>query len=97
MDGDDERLSQFEVHAGDTDWRDRGDALYEEMLDSMIEDFPAYDLANDPEFAELLWEGWFDSSTSELERVVLWVSMEYDYPEIWENFDWESWREWYDS
>lgn len=92
--GDSYPESEFDVHANDSEWFDEGDELYEEILDKLSEDFPG---VMDQTAADMLYQGWFDPDTDRYDRPVIWFEF-FDYTGLdWEDFDWDSWREWYES
>jgi hypothetical protein len=93
-------VSQFELHEDDTSWQNRGDDLYESMLDTLMEDFPEIFAGmgeEAQEARELLYEGWFDGEISSQERTFARIFLEEEYGFDLDDFDWESWRDWYES
>lgn len=92
---DDDVYSEFDRHEGDRDWFEEGEETYEEMLDGLIEDFGSETI--DSHAADLLYDGWFNPDTDAVERAEIWFEF-FDYTGIeYEDFDWEGWREWYES
>lgn len=89
----DEYTSEFDQGKGE-DWYDHGNELYEEILDQLIEDFPD---RMDDHAANLLYDGWFSEEVDRFERAELWFEF-FDYTGLqYEDFDWDAWREWYES
>ena len=89
----DEITSEFDQDKGQ-EWLDQGNELYEQMLDELIEDFPGQ---IDDHAARLLYDGWFNSETDRVERAEIWFDF-FDYTGLdWDDFDWDAWREWYES
>jgi hypothetical protein len=93
--GDEGPESEFDRHEGDTDWGDRGDDLYEDMLNHFIEDYGAGVM--DQHAAELLYDGWFDRDVDAVARAEAWYEF-FEYTGIeYDDFYWEDWRDWYES
>ena len=92
--GDDEVYSNFDLHDEGDEWYDEGEEVYEKMLDDLLLDFPE---VMNQETADLLWDGWFNGDITPSERVEIRMEFFYQTDIEWEDFDWESWREWYDT
>jgi hypothetical protein len=87
--------SEWDRHADDERWFDEGEQLYENMLDRMIEDF-GQDVM-DQHAADMMFDGWFNPETDPITRAELWFDF-FDYTGLdYDDFDWEAWREWYES
>lgn len=87
--------SEFDRHEGDNEWYSEGEDIYEEILDKLIEDFGSEVI--DQHAADLLWAGWFDADETSYERAIDWFEF-FEYTGIdQDDFDWDLWREWYES
>ena len=88
-------VSEFDRHEGDQSWIDEGDELYEDMVDQLVEDYGSDVM--DQYAIDLLYSGWYDPDISSYERAGFWFEF-FDYTGInWNDFDWDAWREWYES
>lgn len=95
MADDYEPISEFFEHEGDKEWYDSGEELYEQMLDIMLEDF-GRDVI-DQHAVDLMWGGWFDPESDIVSRMLDRFEF-FDYTGLeYEDFDWDAWREWYES
>lgn len=87
--------SEFDQHAGDDDWIDEGNEIYEGMLDQLIEDYGSNII--DQHASDLLYDAFFNPDVSTYERTLDRFEF-FDYTGIeWEDFDWDAWRDWYES
>lgn len=90
----DDIISEFDRHSGDDDWLNEGQEIYDDMLEQLLEDFPG---RIDQHAADLMYDGWFNPETDRLDRAEIWFDF-FDYTGLaWEDFDWDAWREWYES
>lgn len=88
-------ISEFDAHAGDQDWFDEGDSVYDDMVDQFIEDYGMEVM--DQRAQDLLYDGWFNPDTEATDRYELMFDF-FEYTGIeWEDFDWDDWRDWYES
>lgn len=94
-DGQSYPYSEFYKHTEDEDWFDEGEEVYEEILDSLIEDFG--DTVMDDRAADLLWGAFFDPDMDVVDRTYMRFEF-FEYTGLgWEDFDWDKWREWYEA
>lgn len=88
-------ISEFDEHAGDQDWLDEGDEIYEDMVDQLIEDYGPGVI--DQQAVDLLYDGWFNPDTEATDR----YGLMFDFFEVtgieWDDFNWDEWRDWYES
>jgi hypothetical protein len=90
-----EFYSEFDEHAGDKDWIDEGEQLYDEMVDQMIDDYGSEVM--DQHAIDLLYSGWYDPDSNVYDRTLDRFEF-FDYTGIeYEDFDWQDWRDWYES
>ena len=95
MPNDEGPYSEFYEHAGDNDWFDEGEEVYESILDDLIEDF-GEDVMDDYA-ADLMWNAFFNPDVDIIDRTYARFEF-FDYTGIdWDDFDWDAWREWYES
>ena len=92
---DDEPISEWERHEGNSDWYDMGEETYEDILDEMVDRFGADVI--DQHAADLMYDVWFNADTTSVDRAwEMWEFFEYTGLD-WDDFDWEAWREWYEG
>lgn len=95
MANDEYPLSEFEKHAEDNDWFDEGEEVYEELLDELIEDFGSDVI--DERASDLLWGAFFDPEMDPIDRAYMRFEF-FEYTGLTpDDFDWDAWREWYES
>jgi hypothetical protein len=93
--GEDGPESEWDKHRGNADWHERGDELFEEVLDRMIEDFGPNVM--DERAAELMYDTWFSAEIDEVSQAeAFWDFFEHTGLDI-DDFHWDDWRAWYES
>jgi AcrR family transcriptional regulator len=94
----DEIHSKFEEHEDDLEWQEKGDELYESMLDQMMEDFNTpFEQVIDQYAADLMYSVWFDPDVDRFDRADMMFEFFHYTGLDWNDFDWDLWKEWYDA